>query len=250
MDNTRVALVVLSHNSWSVTEKFLESYLVNTEQDLCHLFWVDNGSTDGTKDNLIDFINKNSERLITLDIEDTNTGVAGGRNIGIEWFLQSESGQKCSHLMFLDNDQFVKRGWLEHHLSILDMGFNLVGVEAWRMNRALFPDRRCVKPSDPFTYVGGGGMLMEREVAEVVKEFDNAFNPCYFEDPDFCFRTFDAGFKIAWNYFAKIVHLPHQTLGKRSDKTDKFMKSMKIFQSKWKGRQLANIVQSKISDQK
>jgi GT2 family glycosyltransferase len=246
MNNTRVALVVLSHNSWSISKKFIESYLMNTDSSLCHLFWVENGSTDETKDNLLKFVDDNNDRLITLDVEKSNTGVIGGRNIGFEWFLTTDMGKQCSHIMFLDNDQFVKKGWLEHHLSILDMGFDLVGVEAWLMNQALFPVKRCTKPAERFTYVGCGGMLMRRSVAESVREFDNDFNPCYFEDPDFCFRAFDAGFNMAWNYLAKIVHLPHQTLGNRSDKTEKFIKSMKIFQSKWRGRKLFNLIQSKI----
>ena len=101
---------------------------------------------------------------------------------------------------------------------------------------------------DYFTYVGCGGMLMKRKIPEKIGVFDPIFNPAYFEDPDFCFKSHYAGFKIGWNIAAKIVHLPHQTLGKvnQKDKINQFTSSLKKFRNKWKGAKLPIMYQKKL----
>ena len=83
-------------------------------------------------------------------------------------------------------------------------------------------------------------MMMKKEIPATIGLFDNQFNPCYFEDPDFCFRAFDAGYRIGWNPQAKIVHLAHSTLGTlgQKKKMERFMVSYKKFKEKWRKRPL------------
>ena len=96
------------------------------------------------------------------------------------------------------------------------------------------PVKKVEDIRDYFTYVGCGGMLMKRRVPEKIGIFDTRFNPAYFEDPDFSFRAHQAGFKIGWNIAAKLVHLPHQTLGKVNQK-DKVQQFTKILITPWIG---------------
>ena len=77
---------------------------------------------------------------------------------------------------------------------------------------------------------------MRGELPERLGMFDERFNPAYFEDPDFCFRIMDDEGRLAWNYKARIVHLPHQTLGKNSKKMEIFKNSYSEFCTKWAKR--------------
>ena len=135
--------------------------------------------------------------------------------------------------MFLDNDQFVGKAWLPMQLAILNRGFDMIGVEARQMSRDFMPGCRNERLTEWYSYVGCGGMCIRRDVVEATGKFDEQFNPSYFEDPDYCFRSANAGFKIAWNYKARIFHMPHQTLGKVSDKAKRFTRSHSRFRRKW-----------------
>lgn len=246
--SSKVAIVVLSKDKWSITKRFLDLFVANTNPDLCSVYWVDNGSTDETKDELRAFVVGYPDLSFSLDLRDENFGVIGGRNFGFKWFLEDPVGRGCSHLLFIDNDQFCKKGWLEHHLAVLNRGYDLVGVEAWQLNKALFPIHRCTKMSEWFSYVGCGGMLMTRPVAEKLLCFDERFNPSYFEDPDFNFRAIDEGFRIGWNFTARIVHMPHQTLNSEQDKAERFTRSLKRFKEKWSGRKPPMMMQQNIPE--
>jgi len=236
-----VELCVLSHNGSAVTEKFLNYFNENTDKTKCHLLWVDNGSSDDTKK----ILKSHWEGFdnLTVIFSKENKGVIGGRNIGFDHFIEDSDSD---YLMFLDNDQYVQPGWLEQHLAVLASGYDLIGVEAWQMNRRFMPNKKNTRLSEWFAYVGCGGMLMKREVVEGVGKFDEQFNPCYFEDPDYNFRSHADGYKVGWNFKAKIVHEAHQTLGKSNDKIKNFVKSLERFRKKWKGHRLPYLVQKKL----
>lgn len=223
-----VVVCVLSHNGKDVSSKFLDCLVRQTDYDLYDLVWIDNGSTDGTRD----LLEKHWEGTMnsTILFSKENHGVIGGRNIGFQHFIENTNSQ---YLIFLDNDQFVKDGWLEHHLAVLHRGYDVVGVEAWQLNRSFMPVQKNMKRTDWYSYVGCGGMLIRRDVVKSLGYFDERFNPCYFEDPDLCFRAYDEGFKIGWNFKSKIVHIGHQTLGKFENKSKHFTKSLMSFREKW-----------------
>jgi len=244
----KVALVVLAHNGWATTNKFLSLLYQNTSQDAFRLFFVDNGSSDGTPD-LLDQFAKDASNMTILK-STSNTGVIGGRNIGFDWFAGKIAvpPDDCDYLSFLDNDQFVHPGWLDHHLAVLNRGYDLISVEAWQMNRSFVPVQKNTRLNEHFNYVGCGGMLMRRAVSEEVGTFDERFNPSYFEDPDYCMRAKKAGFKIGWNFKARLTHLPHQTLGKATDKQQRFIRSLQRFREKWKGEMMPHMKQVKLPE--
>jgi len=199
---------------------------------------IDNGSSDGTQDFLKDFVNKYSN--FSLILNDSNLGVIGGRNQGFI-FSKNNRTDISKYIMHLDNDQFVKRGWLEQHVYFLESNdYDLVGVEAWQMNSRFMPIKKICDKKEHFTYVGCGGMLIKNKVVDDIGIFDNIFNPSYFEDPDLNIRANIKGYKIGWNADAKIVHMPHRTLGKLSqaEKSRRFTNSLMKFREKWRGHKL------------
>lgn len=229
----RTALVVLSHNGIETTKRFMQHLDANTDQDNLLLIMIDNGSDDGSAEYLAEEAEKRANMVYSASV--TNMGVIGGRNYGFD--LYKNLSDKPEYLMFLDNDQYVQEGWLEQHHSVLKgTRARVVGVEAWLMNSRFYPVQQAKRPNDPWTYVGCGGMLMRGELPERLGMFDERFNPAYFEDPDFCFRIMDDEGRLAWNYKARIVHLPHQTLGKNSKKMEIFKNSYSEFCTKWAKR--------------
>jgi GT2 family glycosyltransferase len=139
-------------------------------------------------------------------------------------------------------------------------GYDIVGCEAWKMfppnklfpndsggvimmgntaikDKSYYPHKRCTNKHDKFTYIGCGGMLIKREVYEKIGLFDERFSVFYFEDPDFAFRSMQAGFKLGWCPECDIVHLAHQTIGnqKMFDKQKQFLQSWNRFKEKWNG---------------
>lgn len=242
-----VDIIVLSHNGLSTTKEFLDLLYKNTEKDEFRLIFIDNGSTDGTLDFLKTFF-KDLKNVIFVSSE-TNLGIIDGRNVGY-YFSTCTSVEKSKHILYLDNDQFVADGWLNHHLSVLNGGYDIVGVEAWKMNKMFIPTDKIDSLNQDFNYVGCGGMLIKREVTKKIGMFDTRFNPSYFEDPDFCIRAFDHGFKIGWNFKSKIIHMPHRTLGKlnATEKQERFTKSWNEFRKKWGTRHLPIFRQKKLKE--
>jgi len=229
--SSSVCIVVLTHNRLDITKRFLSNLFENTSCSF-DLVIVDNMSTDRTRIYLEYFkYDCNDVHLIFLD---RNSGVIEGRNEGYERTKQ----YGYDYLLFLDNDQIVGKGWLGQHLNILNSGYDVVGVEAWTMNDTFRPTKQLTDINDTFSYVGAGGMIAKRKVVEEIGLFDPIFSPMYFEDPDFCIRCHNAGFKIGWNVAARVEHLAHQTMKviSQEDKRKFFRQNLTKFRNKWKGR--------------
>lgn len=231
--SSKTALIVLSHNAIDVTRRFMKCIDDFTNDSDIHLIMIDNGSQDGSEQYLAE--EARSRTNMTYESLRSNLGVIGGRNHGFEIYKNMDN--RPEYVMFLDNDQYVQDGWLsQHHQVLKETEASVVGVEAWLLNDRFFPIKQAKRPSDVWSYVGCGGMLMKGEIPEKLGMFDTIFNPAYFEDPDFCFRVMDSGGKLAWNFNAHMVHMAHQTLGKNSKRMQIFQASHSKFSKKWKGR--------------
>lgn len=233
-------IVCLVHNQLAITKGFVQHLFENTEN--FNLIFVDNGSTDETPQFLADG-EKNGQWTVVSPHE--NLGVIGGRNLGAK-------SVTADYFLNIDNDQYVRCGWLDGLHRIMERGYDIVGCEAWHLippksNAALvlgtpvkksdyYPHRRCTKRGDRYSYIGCGGMLIRKKVYDDIGLFDEQFSPAYFEDPDFCFRAIQAGYKLAWWPDCPIKHLAHQTIGAQQlfNKQAQFLLSWKKFQDKWK----------------
>lgn len=232
-------IIVLTHNQLQITKGFIEHLFKNTNN--FNLIFVDNKSTDGTRDFLTTGEKENRWKAVLCD---TNLGIIKGRNLGAT-HIQSD------FFLNIDNDQYPGPNWLENLHNLMNTGKDVVGCEAWKLlkpntkgvitiakenvGRCYFPYQRCTNPKDSFTYIGCGGMLIKRKVYEKIGLFDESFSPAYFEDPDFSFRAIQSGFKLGWAHNASIMHLAHQTIEKQSlfNKNEQFLKSFKLFKKKW-----------------
>ncbi len=239
--HARTSIITLVHNQLPITKTFVDRLFSST--DNFNLIFVDNASTDGTNEFLRKGEKEGRWKLVT-SIE--NLGVIKGRNLGIKYVTND-------FILHLDNDQFVGPGWLEKLHTLMGDKYSMTGCEAWQMlppntpgvvslgtsqvnDRGYFPYYRCTKPSDRFSYLGGGGTLIKREVIDTIGVFDEQFSPAYFEDPDLSFRAIQAGFKLGWCHDCPIQHLAHQTFNNQKlfQKHSQFIKSWLKFRQKWK----------------
>lgn len=237
-----VEILLLTYNEIENTKKCIGSLYEHTSNFTLNI--LDNHSTDGTVEYLKELADSNEN--VSLDLMEENIGVVEGRNRlyyshrtyrehgEIAYYkIDGEVVLSPAYIMFLDNDQFVQHAWKEVYLSIMDDGYDIVGSEAWTMNR-FRPYRKCVKPTEKFNYVGCGGMMIRHKVIYDIGLFDENFSPMYFEDPDFCFRAFKVGYEIAWRPFF-IRHKPHKLLKKEEgvNRSLCFQKSAERFKKKY-----------------
>lgn len=213
---TPLDILLLTYNNLENTKRCIEALYKNTLN--FSLTILDNASTDGTVEYLQGMAVFNTN--ITLELQDENLGIVKGRNYLYK--MSNGISPSTDYIMFLDNDQFVNANWEEVYLQLMKEGYDIVGSEAWQMDRRrCIPKKKCIKPTEEFNYVGCGGMMIKHHVIKDIGMFDEQFSPMYFEDPDFCYRAFDAGYRIIWRpYF--IDHQPHNLLKKELN-VDRFI---------------------------
>jgi GT2 family glycosyltransferase len=103
------------------------------------------------------------------------------------------------------------------------------------MDRNYRPINKVVNCNSKFNWVGCGGMMIRRSAVEKLGSFDIVFNPCYFEDPDYCFRAYYKSLSVGWNSQSLIIHQPEKTDVQKQERGKFFILSHKNFTNKWKG---------------
>lgn len=232
MQKVKVCVIVLSFNGLETTKQFVELYNNNTNKELAKLIWIDNGSFDGT----VEFLKNNNIKLIESD---HNLGVAKGRNLGIEYCLENYDFE---YIMFLDNDQFVGKNWIQQYLYFTEKNkYDLVGVQAWNLNSQFMPVKRVTDKYEQYSYVGGGGSIFSKKVIQKIGVLDEEYEKVFFQDTDYCLRAYYSGLKIGCNFDNRIVHMQHKTTGMNPAKRQMFQKSYKRFFNKFKYKNVPKI---------
>jgi len=230
---------ILQYNKYQVTSKCIDCIVKNTNSIKYKIYLLDNNSQDGSFDNIKSICDYNDH--VILERSSENKGVIGGRNAIFDYFL---ANNEYTHILFIDNDQFVKEKWVDGYVELFKKTpKSLCGIEAWILSSSFTPLRKCCLRDSGFSYVGCGGMMISREVCESLGKFDENFSPAYFEDPDYCLRAFENQIPVLWNKTSQIDHLPHQTLGQKSLNAGlSFRKSLNAFRQKWKGKFSGGII--------
>jgi ADP-heptose:LPS heptosyltransferase/glycosyltransferase involved in cell wall biosynthesis len=137
---------------------------------------------------------------------DKNVGCVIARN-------QAMKAASGIYVFTLDDDQFVNPDSL-HKLQSIEA--DIVGTEAWSMDSNGYA-YKIDDNKGPLAYVGGGGLLIKRKVAELAGWLDEGYAPAWFEDADFCYKAVKAGFTIGYHPNPNIEHLGHGTINGQND---------------------------------
>jgi len=215
-----VAIILVNWNGLEVTRNCIDS-LQSLHYTNHSVIVVDNASTDGSADAL-----EKAYPHITVISSSTNTGFAGGNNIGFRYAFQSG----FDYLLMLNNDTIVEPDFLSHLVSYMEQHPD-TGVIQPRIH---FEHNKNVLWNSGSYYAKWWGFLYTRRVGQPpvaddlkIKQVDwvtgcafltrssllqqtgllaeNMF--MYSEDVDLSFRIAKMGYKLVYHPDALIYHI-------------------------------------------
>lgn len=219
LKNATLSIIILTYNALPYTKRCLKSIYKHTRHDF-ELIIVDNGSRDGTQNWLKEL------RGVKVILNDTNRGVAIGRNQGIKL-------TKNGYIVFLDNDTEVEKNWDTQLLS----GFRfrntaIVGpsggfIVLWQplQFKSTFNslDYKVVH------YVSGWCFAFQRKLVDEIGCLDEKIGKFWHEDLEYCIRARTAGYLIRQVPKISIVHHEHKSQ-KNKTPTELMSSEVKGFQ--------------------
>ncbi len=244
---TLVSIIIPVFNKMEYTKNCISTLYQVTPSNLFELIIVNNGSTDGTKEFLEDFVKDHPNLKIINNKE--NFGFAKACNQGAQL-------AKGEYLLFLNNDIIPLANWLEEMLNIIknDKKVGIVG------SKLLFPDGTIQhagvvicdfpEPISPhhiyykksanilevnqvkeYKAVTGACMLIPKRVFDQVGRFDEKFINGY-EDVDLCFKVRELGYKVIYCPNSVLYHFEGQTNNRHKFEYE----NVKRLNQKWQGK--------------
>ena len=189
-----VTVVMLTYNRWDLTKEALR-LLAEVTEPRYEVVIVDNASTDGT---LGELDHVSGARILR---NPRNLGFGPGNN-------QGAAIARGRYLLLLNSDAWVRPGWLEPLIDVLDADPGVAAVAP----KLLYPDGRLQEagsilwrdarvrqygdgdiPNRPeynfrrtLDYASAACLLIRRSAFIAVGGFDPRFAPVYCEDVDLC----------------------------------------------------------------
>jgi O-antigen biosynthesis protein len=241
----KISVIVLTYNNLVLTQACISSILSLSDYPNLELIIVDNASSDGTPDWLTTL--QVQHPPITIILNKSNLGFAAGNNVG----LRHANGD---YLVMLNNDTVVTEGWvrtmLRHFVANPKLGLlgpvtDNIGNEA---KIDIHYDNMLDMPQQAWGYccqhfgkchgiktLAFFCVMMPKEVFEKIGELDEKFGLGFFEDDDYCRRTFVAGYQIKLAEDVFVHHHLSASFNKlpSEDRQQLFDENKKYFESKW-----------------
>lgn len=215
INNNLVSVIILNWNQREYTLNCLKS-LRKVRYKPIEIVVVDNGSSDGT-------VNEVKKRYPKVKIisNTTNVGYAKGNNQGF-------AIAKGKYILFLNNDTEVTSDFVSELVKKISSkkSYGVVQSKLYWMSDKTKNDMvgAYMTPTGFVYYFGygksdlptymkareiffakGASMITKREVVEKVGLFDEDFIT-YFEEYDFCWRVWLAGWKIVYSPKSVVYH--------------------------------------------
>ncbi|MFC1812283.1 glycosyltransferase family 2 protein [Thermodesulfobacteriota bacterium] len=216
LNSSNFTIVVLTFNSESWIDPLVESLLLTTPPAATNVIFIDNQSTDGTREKLLKYQGK-----IKLIFNDRNLGFAAGCNVGIRNALSDGS----EFIALLNPDIRVSPDWLNNLIkgiqkrgpegifTPIQLKYDGSGIDPEMRKGILF---ECEEFADdlwngqlnttyPLSCAYFGSVVIHRSVFERIGLLDECFF-MYGEDEDFCRRAKRNGFPIWLVPKSKVFH--------------------------------------------
>ena len=238
------SLVMLTKNNWPITEKCLTTLQKNSRRPY-QIIFVDNASTDETRQQLAKFVSSNPNHKLILN--DENTGFPVGNNLGL-------SLVNSPFVVCINNDVLVPESWDEYMLELFEAypeidvfgpmsnhvaGHQLVDDAYYTSYQELMSYAQKRKSNHQSTIsfsqrVIGFCLAMRLQTLKDIGGFDPIFGIGNFEDDDFCVRAAHSGKKIAFALGWFIHHIGNQTFkDQKTDYNQILSTNWDIFRTKW-----------------
>ena len=240
MDKDLVSIICPTFNKLEFLKPMMESVAKNTDWPY-ELIIVDNGSTDGTKEYVL---NNNLKMDGQYLRNETNKGFAIANNQGAKL-------AKGNFLLFLNNDTIVTKGWLSAMINVFseEKAVGIVGAKLLFPGSGLLqhcgliklsngmPDHLYFKKRADYPPanerkavwgVTGACFLIPKTLFDELGGFDEQYING-FEDVDLCLRVREKGLNIYYEPKAVIYHYESRTQGRY----DFDSRNFSLFASKW-----------------
>lgn len=249
---TKVSIVILTINSKEMLKGALENISsVKTNGMNVDCIVVDNGSTDGTKEEFQNYQLKNANyKFIETD---RNLGFAGGNNVAFRKIINNDG-----YTVVLNDDIILPEDFLIKSLRFMDesqnvgasspkiyfaKGFefhrdrykeNQKGKVIWYAGgdidwKNIYTSHRGVDEVDSDQYsevvdtdlANGACMIVRNEVFRKVGLLDEGFY-LYWEDADFCQRVKKQGYRVTYNPDVAVWHKVSASSGGPGNKSNDY----------------------------
>jgi GT2 family glycosyltransferase/ubiquinone/menaquinone biosynthesis C-methylase UbiE len=244
-ENTIVSIVIPLYNNLTFTKEFIDSVVTNTSLEY-EIIFIDNASTDETKDYLNSILMSNQN--VKVIFNENNLGFPAAVNQGIQV-------AKGKYILIANNDIVVTEDWLEKLIEVAEsdnrigiigpISNEVSGIQKDKNANYKTMDEMHVYASSvreknnnsilQFPRIAFLCTLIKREVIDKIGGLDERFSPGNYEDDDFCLRAQLTGYKTV---IAQDVFIHHY--GSKSFKADgekKYAERLKInhqvFVDKW-----------------
>jgi GT2 family glycosyltransferase/glycosyltransferase involved in cell wall biosynthesis/Flp pilus assembly protein TadD len=239
-----VSVIMLTFNELEYTQRCVDSIQRHTNYPH-ELVFVENGSTDGTKEYLRNLVAENPNYQM-IDNE-TNIGFSAGNNQG----ARAAHGK---YLLMLNNDVLVGEGWLENLVSALeqDERIGLIGPISnhisgrqqltevpYKDDEEFFSFAKTVRNANqgkvtPRRRIAGFAMLIRKQLFHDLDGLDERFGSGNYEDDDLCLRVCKAGYAVMVDESTILHHFGSRTFaGNKIDYQDSLRKNEDLFREKW-----------------
>jgi len=202
----KVSIIMLTFNNLDLTRICLESIYKKTGYPNFEVIVVDNASSDGTREFLIE--NKSQFPNIKIILNDNNEGFARGNNRGFH-------EAKGEFVVFLNNDTIVTHGWigrLIRHIerdptigmigpttneianeARIDVPYsNLDQIDAFAYKRAI----EYAEKGFDIKVLAMFCVLIPTKIFKEVGRLDEQYEIGMFEDDDLALRVKNAGYRL------------------------------------------------------
>jgi glycosyltransferase involved in cell wall biosynthesis len=213
MGSLLYSVAIVTHNNIPLTKKCIESVLRSTGRDRLEIIFVDNASTDGTRDYLCELITPNLNPYLKVLANDSNVGVGAAYNQALDF-------AQAPYFITLNNDiEILDPDWLEKMKACFDNHprLALVGAEG---TGCYLDSRGMGHPTGPHVdYVEGSCMMGRTELLRKEGLFDPAYRFAYCEDADLSLRLRKKGYQIK-HIPLKMMHVRSATSDQVRDEID------------------------------
>jgi len=239
--NPAVTIIIPVYNKAVYTFNCLKSVLENSADVDYEIVVVDDGSTDGT-----------SEMLGSMDgmkvlTNPRNLGFLATCNHGLE-------AATSEFIVFLNNDTYVRKGWLSSMLGTIQKDPN-VGIVGGKLiyptgklqeaggyilsdgtsgayGRDDDPDKAEYNFVREVDYCCGACIIVRADLLRELGGFDTRFSPAYYEDTDLAFAVRSRGFKVMYQPRAEVIHREGTSSGETVSRQQQ-KKNRPLFLEKW-----------------
>jgi GT2 family glycosyltransferase len=239
---TDLTISMINTNNRQVALACLESVYATAGDLSLQVIVVDNACTDGSAAEIqarfpqVEIIE--NENMLGFS---TNNNLALARAVGRYWML-------------LNDDTLVQPGAFQAMLAFMDENPQVGVVGAALLNRdgteqycydfrpqplyeGLRPFSEIIQPppksnGNPLEtgFVSGACLMVRASAAQIVGLLDTRFDPLYSEEVDWCFRFYQAGWKVVHLPQAQVIHLGEVASRKTSlERYERIFKKKAVF---------------------